>query len=421
MCDRDHHQNNRDSNNINNGISMVNWMDVDGNTALHIASDRRMDSVVRLLLEHGANPNLRNLSMGFTPLHMAVRRKSEAIVSLLVEHHADPLLEDKRGQSVVALAGKMRKDSGIYMLLEVAAMTSRAKRSVVGIYSNQNESGIVPISPSDALRSLSSIHDNITNGIMMTSSSAADSLAGSRPPSSNSGGGSSQRIRQRDTVTGLRSSMPLPSSSSSSSCSSSSSAHPNGKFVIMSTAQELTSPVPGACRGRHSGAGDAEYDGRAQVTQCDGIGAIGVTPPEVQRLRGQHDASLVLSPEEDMTTSTTMMTTMMMTAKGKESSARKALFSDSLALTDLIDDHPHASAASSSSAQAQHDDSSMSMGMSMSSPMHFKTPARSARLPSNVMDLSLHSVLQSPAPDDDEAVDRAQLLYIDTFATPRVQ
>jgi ankyrin repeat protein len=58
-------------------------------TALHFGSGH--EAVVRLLLERGADPNIRDEGDNAYPLHFAAERGDLAIVKLLVEHGADPI------------------------------------------------------------------------------------------------------------------------------------------------------------------------------------------------------------------------------------------------------------------------------------------------------------------------------------------
>jgi ankyrin repeat protein len=58
-------------------------------TALHHAIAH--EPVVRLLLERGANPNIRDEGDDAMPLHFAAERGDLAIVRLLIEHGADPI------------------------------------------------------------------------------------------------------------------------------------------------------------------------------------------------------------------------------------------------------------------------------------------------------------------------------------------
>jgi len=58
-------------------------------TALHFGSGH--ESVVRTLLERGADPNIRDDGDNAYPLHFAAERGDLAIVKLLIEHGADPV------------------------------------------------------------------------------------------------------------------------------------------------------------------------------------------------------------------------------------------------------------------------------------------------------------------------------------------
>jgi len=74
-----------------------------GFTPLLIAATNGDTVIVRLLLECGANPNMRNFD-GVTALHNAVFEKQIDIVKLLLEHGADPAIQDRFGNTPVDLA-----------------------------------------------------------------------------------------------------------------------------------------------------------------------------------------------------------------------------------------------------------------------------------------------------------------------------
>jgi ankyrin repeat protein len=60
-------------------------------TALHFAVNRDSTAVVALLLERGADPNIRDEGDNAMPLHFAAEHGAIDVVRLLVEHGADPI------------------------------------------------------------------------------------------------------------------------------------------------------------------------------------------------------------------------------------------------------------------------------------------------------------------------------------------
>lgn len=72
-------------------------------TAIHSAASRLQSDVVRILLEAGANPNVRQ-SAGWTPLHAAAMNGDLTSVELLLASGADATATNDEGRSVIDLA-----------------------------------------------------------------------------------------------------------------------------------------------------------------------------------------------------------------------------------------------------------------------------------------------------------------------------
>jgi ankyrin repeat protein len=79
-------------------------------TALHSAVSRLQSDVVRILLEAGANPNVRQ-SAGWTPLHAAAMNGDLTSVELLLAAGADPTARNDEGRSVADLVEESGDDA----------------------------------------------------------------------------------------------------------------------------------------------------------------------------------------------------------------------------------------------------------------------------------------------------------------------
>lgn len=81
----------RAANLLRKAPELVNVVDADGWTPLHIASHAGQNEIAALLLAHGASVQARSSNdMRNTPLHAALAgRASDALVGLLLAHEAD--------------------------------------------------------------------------------------------------------------------------------------------------------------------------------------------------------------------------------------------------------------------------------------------------------------------------------------------
>jgi Ankyrin repeats (3 copies) len=94
------------------------------NTPLDYASrsGHRNDArVARLLIAHGADPNSRESSRGFTPLHRASRFGRIEIVRLLIEHGANVEAKDDEGRTPLDWARGEQREEIIKLLSEHVA------------------------------------------------------------------------------------------------------------------------------------------------------------------------------------------------------------------------------------------------------------------------------------------------------------
>lgn len=69
-----------------------------GKPLLYKAYSEKRDDIVKLLLEHGADPNVQNEHGEFL-LYKACSERRDSIVRLLLEHNADPNIKDQKGRT----------------------------------------------------------------------------------------------------------------------------------------------------------------------------------------------------------------------------------------------------------------------------------------------------------------------------------
>jgi hypothetical protein len=87
-----------------------------GRTPLHWAAREDHVEVARLLLEHGADPNIQDKD-GLTPLHVAAFYGHVEVVELLLEHGADPNIQDKYGDTLLHWAASKGRVDVVKLLL----------------------------------------------------------------------------------------------------------------------------------------------------------------------------------------------------------------------------------------------------------------------------------------------------------------
>jgi len=73
----------------------INWRDGTGNTALHYCAQQNHLDAATILLEAGADLNVKNIA-GDTPLHLASRKNRVDMIELLLGKGADRTIENKK-------------------------------------------------------------------------------------------------------------------------------------------------------------------------------------------------------------------------------------------------------------------------------------------------------------------------------------
>jgi ankyrin repeat protein len=84
----------------------INARDSDGQSALMYASKRSFNETAALLINHGADVNVQSRKKEITPLVLAAVAGNVELVRMLLEHGADPNLTDIFGRSAKELASK---------------------------------------------------------------------------------------------------------------------------------------------------------------------------------------------------------------------------------------------------------------------------------------------------------------------------
>ncbi|MCC7441518.1 MAG: ankyrin repeat domain-containing protein [Bdellovibrionales bacterium] len=83
------------------------WGEWNRGTPLHFAVGRGHTEVIKLLLENGAQPDMKN-SLGATPMISAARGGRREIASVLLSHGADPRIKDSEGLTPFDYATRKR-------------------------------------------------------------------------------------------------------------------------------------------------------------------------------------------------------------------------------------------------------------------------------------------------------------------------
>jgi ankyrin repeat protein len=92
---------------LQGSIKNINEQNSIGETALHIAARHGYKNIIKILLEHGANPNIQDIMpmWQFTPLHVAIMHHQEdALLALLESKTIDLSIKNAIGETAFQYA-----------------------------------------------------------------------------------------------------------------------------------------------------------------------------------------------------------------------------------------------------------------------------------------------------------------------------
>ena len=96
-------------------------------TPIQSAAAAGHDKVVQMLLEHGADPNVREQG-GYTPLHAAAQNGDEAVIRTLIYGGADLTLKSNDGKTALNLATEAGHEKAANLLGEGITKRFKQKR-----------------------------------------------------------------------------------------------------------------------------------------------------------------------------------------------------------------------------------------------------------------------------------------------------
>ena len=100
----------------------INACDTQGRTALHEAVAAGHLRLARVLLQHGADPNLQTLDQGLTPLHLAARGAHSDLLADLAHHGAKLDLTDALGNTALHICCASGQGEAAGLLLRLGAV-----------------------------------------------------------------------------------------------------------------------------------------------------------------------------------------------------------------------------------------------------------------------------------------------------------
>ena len=103
-----------------NNNALLNHININDETALHIAVRNRSEAIVKLLLDNRIEKDTKNLN-GDTALHIATKNGDVAIVKMLVDAKCDINAVDENGATALVLAAKRGNKNLVEYFIEKGA------------------------------------------------------------------------------------------------------------------------------------------------------------------------------------------------------------------------------------------------------------------------------------------------------------
>ena len=110
-------------------MPIVIFQKKDGTTPLHLATKKKKDKFIKILLENNANPNLANKLYSQTPLHIAIINKSnEDIISCFKKNGAKLFeVKDKYDKTPFDYAKELNDDKYLELIKKIFKKKRKSK------------------------------------------------------------------------------------------------------------------------------------------------------------------------------------------------------------------------------------------------------------------------------------------------------
>jgi len=113
----------------NNNVKIINNLDEEGVSLLHLAARWNRVEMTQILIDHGARVNIR-LKDGSTPLHVAARFNCPPVAEVLLKSGAKPSLVDALNNTALHHAVRRRNKDMVDLLVRDTDIDVNAKTQV---------------------------------------------------------------------------------------------------------------------------------------------------------------------------------------------------------------------------------------------------------------------------------------------------